>query len=76
MKEEIEMLTIIAKVSDVYLEIKYEVLGALLEVAFEKALECSKELDAEGMKYWNEVCRGLALAREKAFKKRMFIRGY
>lgn len=70
------MLTIIAKVSDVYLEIKYEVLGALLKVAFDKALECSKELDAEGMKYWNEVCRGLASAREKAFKKRLFIRGY
>lgn len=70
------MLTLVMKVSDVYLEIKYEVLGAFLKIAFEKALECSKELDAEGMKYWNEVCRGLVIAREKAFKKRLFIRGY
>lgn len=70
------MLTLVAKVSDVYLEIKYEILGAFIKIALEQALECSKELDAEGMKYWNEVCRGLALAREKTFKKRLFIRGY
>lgn len=69
------MLTLIRKVSDIYLEIKYEVLGALLQIAFEKALECSKELDAEGMKHWNEVCRGLVLEREKAFKKRLSLRG-
>lgn len=70
------MLTIFVKVSDVYLEIKYEVLGALLKIAFNKALECSRELDGEGMKQWNEVCRGLVIKREKAFKKRLLIRGY
>lgn len=70
------MLTIFAKVSDVYYEIKYEVYGALLEVALEKALDCGKQMDVEGMKHWNEVCRGLALAREKAFERRLLIRGY
>lgn len=70
------MLTLVMKVSDVYLEIKYEVLGALLDVAFEQARECGKQRDVEGMKHWNEVCRGLAIAREKTFKKRSFIRGY
>ena len=70
------MLTIFAKVSDIYYEIKYEVYGVLLRIAFGKALECSKQLDVEGMSYWNEVCRGLASAREKAFERRLLIRGY
>lgn len=70
------MLTIIMKVEDLYLEIKYEILGALLKLAFEKALDCSKKLDAEGMKYYNEVCRELVVKREKAFNKRLWIRGY
>ena len=70
------MLTLVVKVSDVYLEIKYEILGAFMKIALEQSLECSKELDAEGMKYWHELCRKLALAREKTFNKRLFIRGY
>lgn len=70
------MLTILRKIEDVYLEIKYEVLGALLEVTFEKAIECSKQLDAEGMKYYNEVCRRLVTERERAFEKRLELRGF
>ena len=70
------MLTIWTKFRDLYLEIKYEVLGALLEITLEKALECSKNMDAEEMKHWNEVCRGLSLEREKVFTKRLKLRGY
>jgi hypothetical protein len=70
------MLTLVMKVTDVYLEIKYSILEALLEIALEQAKECSRQRDVEGMKRLNEVCRGLALAKEKTFKKRLFIRGY
>lgn len=65
------MLTIFAKIRDVYLEIKHEVLGALLRMAVEELYKCSKQLDAEGMKHYNEVCRELVKKREKVFEKRL-----
>jgi hypothetical protein len=33
-------------------------------------------MDAEEMKYLNEVCRGLSSEREKVFTKRLKLRGY
>jgi hypothetical protein len=75
MKEEINMLTILRYFEDLYLEIKYVFYGEVLKLAFEKALECSKELDAEGMKYYNEVCRQCVIKREKAFNKRLELKG-
>jgi hypothetical protein len=65
------MLTILSKIRDVYLEIKYDVLGALLELAVEELNKCSERLDAEGMKHYNKVCRGLVMEREKVFEKRL-----
>ena len=65
------MLTIFVRIRDVYLEIKYEVLGALLEVTVDKLNECSEQLDAEGMEYYNKICRALVMEREKVFEKRL-----
>lgn len=72
------MLTILTKVRNAYLKFKFEVLGALAQVALEAALTCGEKLDAEGMKYWNNVCRVLTREREKVFDKLMstVTRGY
>ena len=70
------MLTIFRKIQDLYYEFMYEFYGKMLKMAFEKALECQQKRDAEGMKEHNEVCRELVTRREKAFKKRLELRGY
>ena len=76
MKEEIEMLTIVRRIEDVWQAFKYEYYELVLKDAMKKAMECSEKLDAEGMKYWNDVCRKLVQKREEAFVKRLELRGY
>ena len=70
------MLTIFRQIEDIWQQFKYEYYGLVLKDAVQKALECSKNLDAEGMKHWNEVCRKLVQKREEAFQKRLELRGY
>ena len=65
------MLTIYVHIRDVYLEVKYEVLGVLLEFTVDKLNECSEQLDAEGMAYYNKICKALIMEREKVFEKRL-----
>lgn len=70
------MLTLFVKVEDLYLQTMYEYYGEKLKRVVEKLNNCSEKLDAVGMKYWNEVCRGLVTKREAVFKKRLYLRGY
>lgn len=74
------MLTIFAKIRDVYLEIKYEVLGVLLDFVVEQLDDFTEKKDAEGMERCNQICKALVMEREKVFEKRLNIilmkRGY
>lgn len=52
------MLTIIVKIRELYLKIKYVIHTCCYEVALEKVLECHKNDNIEDRAYWT----GVALA--------------
>jgi hypothetical protein len=69
------MLTLFVRFEDLYLQYEFEYYGNKLKTAAKKLEDCCVKFDADGMKYWNEICYELVTKRESIFKKRLKLRG-